>query len=758
MTEADKTRNEKIARLIHVKGRVQAVGFRPFVWRLAQRLNLSGYVFNQPDGVMIHAEGTTENYMRFCQALRTEAPPAAVIKTISDSIVRPEGDSDFRILGSRDTNDIITDICPDIAVCDDCLTELFNSGRRQNYPFINCTNCGPRFTLIEDFPYDRALTTMHEFEMCTDCGKEYHNPSDRRFHAQPTSCFACGPEYSYKFDNTWLNGHSKIIHTLAENIDKGSVIALKGLGGYNLVCDAFNQEAVTAIRKFKNRDNKPFAVMFRDLAAIKKIVIPEPEQEELLISWRRPIVILNRIHTNALPKGVNFNLRSLGVFLPYLPLHYLLFRQLRTSALVVTSGNASESPILHTETEAMEAFAPIGGGILMNNRKIARRCDDSVTKIIDSKPQILRRSRGYAPAPVDLNFEVSAILAAGAELSNCFCIGKGNQAILSQHIGDLKNAETYDFYRENITEFSRMYRFRPDRVVCDLHPDYLSTRYALETRLPLMQVQHHHAHAASVMAEHGLSEKVIGLAFDGTGLGTDGHIWGSEVLVADFIGFRRISHFEYLPVPGGDLASKQVWRSGLAYLISAFPGEWESLPIPLIKNRDRNQLNSISTAMNRGINSPLSCSAGRLFDAVAAIISVCTDSRYHAEAPMLLEDLTDDKYSDEYTFSGSDVISFLPAIRGIVTDYIHGMAQEEIVTKFHNTVAKAIFFQTKMACRRSSLRQVVLSGGTFQNRYLTEKLVHLLRKEDLEVFLPADVPANDGGIALGQIAIAAHKI
>lgn len=749
--------NAKVARVLHVKGRVQAVGFRPFVWKLASGIGLTGFVFNQPDGVIIHIEGTGNKINEFISLLKSEAPPASIIKSIDSKEVSLLRLDEFQIEKSNTSNEFVTEVCPDIAICNDCLKELSENDRRKNYPFINCTNCGPRFTLIEDFPYDRPLTTMSEFEMCPTCKQEYLDPADRRFHAQPTSCFSCGPNYSYRLEGNKIYNTETILNSLAQTINSGKVIAIKGLGGYNLVCDAGNDEAVQSIRKFKNRDKKPFAVMFRDLKSIKTIVDLDKEEEEIITSWRRPILIAKQQEQNVLSKYINSGLQSLGVFLPYMPLHYLLFEKLESKALVVTSGNESDTPILHTESDALSTFQNIDGGVLINNRKIARRCDDSVVKVIQGKPQIIRRARGYVPAPVDLYFDVDGILATGAELSNCFCLGKGKQAIMSQHIGDLKNLETHNFFYENIDVFNKIYRFNPKHIVCDLHPDYLSTQYAKKSDLPILQVQHHHAHIAAVMAEHNLKNKVIGLAFDGTGLGTDGNIWGSEVFIADFNGFKRISHFEYVAMPGGDRVTKEPWRSGLAYLMKAFTTNWKELSIPFLQQLDSKKIEAIEFAIQKEINAPLSCSTGRLFDAVASILAVCIESNYHAKAPMLLEDLTSSAYLGYYAFSGTEVISFSKTIQGIVEDIKTKVSVNEIASKFHNTLALAIVHQVDRANKESGLNRVAMSGGTFQNKYLTEKLVHLLEEKNFEVFLPEQVPSNDAGIALGQLAIAAHK-
>jgi hydrogenase maturation protein HypF len=757
LTQKKSSDSDTRALLVHIKGRVQGVGFRPFVYRLAKQFALNGFVLNRTDGVIIHIEGPNSACSQYLELVQKNAPAAARIKEVVIAKVAEEKYKSFNILPSRQSEEIITEICPDIAVCDDCLRELYSVDRRNNYPFINCTNCGPRFTLIEDFPYDRKNTTMRDFKLCPDCSAEYHDLNDRRFHAQPVACPVCGPIYQYLWRDEIIDDFTSCIKLLGQHINEGKVTAIKGLGGYNLICDATRVKAVEEVRAFKNREKKPFAVMCRSIEALRKIAKPDKLEIETICSWQRPIVIIDRVTTKSFPLGITAGLNSLGVFLPYLPLHYLLFDEIQTNILVVTSGNESDTPILCEEEKAKEVFKKLSGGILINNRKIARRTDDSVIKIIRQNPSIFRRARGYVPAPVDLVFRAEGILATGAELSNCFCLGKGNQAIMSQHIGDLKNAETYDFFIENISEFSRMYRFKPKFVACDLHPDYLSTRYAEKLDIPVIRVQHHHAHITAVMAEHNLIDRVIGLSYDGSGYGTDSNIWGSELMVADYSSFERISHFEYIAIPGGDSAIREPWRSALAYLYRVFGSEWKNLTIPFNKKIDWVNADKLIVAIDRGINSPKSCSAGRLFDAIAALLMICYESDYHAQAPMLLENYIDPDCADTYSFTSSSEISFSPMIRSIVEDIIRKRSLYEIVSKFHNTLTLAAMEQVLGAYKVFNIKNIVLSGGTFQSKYLTEKLVFLLEQKQFKVFLPAEVPCNDGGIALGQLAVAANK-
>ncbi len=740
-----------------ITGRVQAVGFRPYIWRLASQFELTGHVLNQPGSVLVHVEGTAESCERFVETIPQSPPPAAIIKEITVKPSECLHSDGFLIEKSRNTTEPITDISPDIALCDDCRRELNQQGRRAGYPLINCTNCGPRFTLIHDFPYDRSNTSMKLFSMCPECLHEFSDPSDRRFHAQPTSCFACGPVYTGWHQGQAESDFSQVLYQTAARLDQGHVVAMKGLGGYNLACNAYDKEAVNWIRKYKTREHKPFAVMFRNLETLHRHAWVDEKETAMLTSWRRPIVVLHQKTDSTIDQLVNPGLSTLGCFLPYLPLQELLFRAIRTDALVLTSANTTDTPIMYTEKEALVQLNNVPGGLLVNDREILRRCDDSVVKVVAGNPQIQRRARGYAPEPVELGFEAEGILATGAELSNCFCIGKSNQAVLSQHIGDLKNLETHAFFSENIEEFARMYRFNATRVACDLHPDYLSTRYARSLGLPVIAVQHHHAHVASVMAEHGIDEEVVGLAWDGTGLGTDGHIWGSEALLADYRSYRRMSHLAYLPLPGGDKAVSEPWRIAFALLWQTYGNDWNQLKLPFVEIPDPSTRRNLIVALEQKINTPLSCGTGRLFDGIAALTGVCSLSRYHAEAPARLEDIAEADVTESYPFTPGSVIDFRPLIRAVVEDMIEAVPVSVISGKFHQTMAEIAVSQVLHASSGNRKYKVVLSGGSFQNGILTEKILFLLEKEGYKVWLPMRVPANDGGLALGQLAVAAHQ-
>lgn len=747
-----KTNTEKTIRL-EIKGLVQGVGFRPFIYRLAKNHNLFGWVENRNDGVGIKVTGNPDILKQFTDAISKSSPPAAYIDSIEIKETEFENFTDFQIIKSKTVSDQITDICPDIAVCEDCLQDMKNQKNRIHYPFINCTNCGPRFTIIKDLPYDRDKTTMIDFTMCPDCKKEYTDILDRRFHAQPVACSVCGPEYSLLYENNEIKNIDIIIDKLVELITIGKIIAIKGLGGYFITCDAQNEETVKRLRKLKNREGKPFAVMFSNLGILKEYTFIGKIHESSLISWKRPIVLLQQ--KKSLAPSVNVGFETIGAMLPYMPIHYLLFEKLKVPAIVLTSGNISEEPIVIDNKTAIEKLGPISDAILTYNRDIYNRTDDSVVTIINNKERIFRRSRGYVPAPVNLKMDVNGILATGAELVNCFCIGKDSQAILSQHIGDLKNIETYDFYSETIEQFKKLFRFKPSLIVSDLHPNYLSTRYAEETGIKHIKIQHHHAHIASCMAEHHLDEKVIGVSFDGTGLGDDNNIWGGEFFVCDLKEYTRVNHFVYVPTPGGDKVTSEPWRMAVSYLYKIYGNEFLKFNLPFLKEINLSSIELIINAIDKKINSPLTSSSGRLFDSVAAMINLCPISKFHAEAPMRLESIIDHSIHEEYPFEIHPIISFDETIKQIVLDIQNNVISSIISTKFHNTIISVILKTVKETSKQHQLNKVVLSGGTFQNKYLLEKTENILTENNFEVYSHSKVPTNDGGIALGQLVIAA---
>ncbi|HYW95761.1 MAG TPA: carbamoyltransferase HypF, partial [Bacteroidales bacterium] len=615
--------------------------------------------------------------------------------------------------------------------------------------------CGPRFTIIQELPYDRKNTTMAEFDMCPSCREEYITITNRRFHAQPVACNHCGPVYTLKNGEQEKQNINDIIAYLSKLIKSGAVVALKGTGGYHLACDAMNEEAVKKLRNGKVREKKPFAVMFRDDVSLAKYAVVNQKEHELLSSWRRPIVLLQS--KKSLAPSVSMGFPTLGAMLPYMPFHYLLFEKLETPAIVLTSGNISDEPVIIDDPEAKKRLGPITDAIVQYNRAIHNRCDDSVSMVVNQKPRLLRRSRGYAPSPIRLPLNTEGIIATGAELVNCFCIGKGNQGILSQHIGDLKNYETYTFYTESLERFKRLFRVSPSLMAADLHPDYLSTRYAMETGLPVEYIQHHHAHIASCMAEHGLNEKVIGVSMDGTGMGTDGNIWGGEFLICDYADFVRSAHFEYIPAPGGDKVTHEPWRMALSYLNHVFPDMDQDILQDIFEDVPLSALKLVREMITKNINCPLTSSAGRLFDAVAALTGICRYSGFHAEAPMKLEAILDPSVKDAYPFSGFPVISFRETISAILNDYKKKVSPSIIAARFHNTIISVIFITIKKIKADTRINKVVLSGGVFQNRYLLEQTEKLLQNNHIEVYSHQSVPTNDGGIALGQLMVAAKR-
>ncbi len=744
----------RTARLVRVKGLVQGIGFRPFVFKLAQQNGLRGWIKNLNDGVEIKVEGERVHINNFLAVLKTNPLPIADIEDIEITKTDYEGLQDFKITESKSRSDAITRVSPDLAVCDDCLADMKNQHRRKDYPFTNCTYCGPRFTIVTDLPYDRERTTMRVFEMCPDCASEYHDVYDRRFHAQPISCRNCGPVYHWAGKKP--EAIENIIQRAAEMIDDGKIVAIKGLGGYFIACNALDKKAVETLRKRKRRYGKPFAVMFSTLTALRQYCELSEQEVRSLSSQRRPIVLLRE--KNPLAPSVSNGFPSIGAMLPYMPFHYLLFEKLQTPVIVLTSGNLSEEPIAIDDEEAVKKLGSICDAILAYNRVVFNRVDDSVAMVVNENERLIRRSRGYVPAPVRLPFCTDGIFAAGGELVNCFAVGKGKEAILSQHIGDLKNMETYEFYRESVQRFGKLFRFKPEIMACDMHPDYLSTRFAWESGLPVVEVQHHHAHVASCMAEHGLDEKVIGVSFDGTGYGDDGNIWGGEFFVCDLNEYVRVKHFEYVPVPGGDKAVEEPWRMGFSYLYRSMGEKIWDLDIPMMSYRPRRDLEVLAATVKKGINAPLSSSAGRLFDAVSAITGIIYRAGFHAEAPMRLEAAIGEIHDEHYAWTtDEDIISFAPAIEELSMDVANKRTTSFISVKFHNTVLNVIINVVRQLYKQYGLKKVVLSGGTFQNKFILSNAERLLQEEGFEVFAHRRMPSNDGGIALGQISVASKR-
>lgn len=750
---------------IKVFGIVQGVGFRPFIYQLAMRHGLCGWVRNTSGCVEIEAEGPAISLEGFVRDIEYHPPPAAHVQRLEFNVLPPKDLDGFHIIASLPLSGEYQLISPDLATCNDCRGEILDpSNRRYRYPFTNCTNCGPRFTIITDIPYDRPRTTMQSFTMCSDCQREYDDPSDRRFHAQPNACPVCGPKIRL-VDPQGKEIPSDPLGQMVTVLKNGSIVAMKGLGGFLLVCDATNEDAVLRLRTRKRRPSRPFAIMLRELAEIKNYCSVSSAEEALLGSPAAPIVLL-KTRSKVLAPSVAPGLDYLGVMLPYTPLHHILMQE-ADRPLVMTSGNISDEPIAQDNAEALSRLGNIADFFLLHDRGIYVRYDDSVAMCINDKPSLMRRARGYAPYPIRLSCKAPHILACGAELKNTFCLTRDNYAFLSQHIGDLENSTTTANYEELIEVYKRLFRTTPEVIACDLHPDYLSTQYAqgaaTRSTLKLLPVQHHHAHIASLLAEHGYRESVIGVVFDGTGYGTDGAIWGGEFLSANLRGFQRLAHLEYLPLPGGDAATRNPYRIAAAYLYRLL-GEAGLASATKLVGINQTELEVIKTQLDRKLNTPLTSSAGRLFDAIAALLGIRGTIDYEAQAAIELEmaaascELNNEHLYPFEVTAAEDVtiVRLMPVFRAIMADIDAGHRPAEIARRFHYSAA----FMIADVCRRLSdkvnITTVGLSGGCFQNRLLLEETMAALRREGFEVLIHRQVPPGDGGISLGQAAVAAE--
>ena len=752
--------NKVTAKKLHVNGIVQGVGFRPFVFQLAEKHALKGEVANTSSGVFIHVEGLAEHVAAFEKDLTDKTPPLAYVVEITRQPDTVKNYTGFTIVKSKGESEISTLISPDVSVCDDCRAELFDPGnRRFHYPFINCTNCGPRYTIIDDIPYDRPKTSMRHFKMCPACQAEYDDPTNRRFHAQPNACADCGPRVTL-FDNLKNEiGIQDAILKAVELLKKGAILAIKGLGGYHLAADAANSEAVRRLRNRKIREEKPLAVMSWDLATIRRYAEVNQDEESLLSSIQRPIVLLKKKKSGLLCEAVAPRNKYFGVMLPYTPLHYLLLEHGFT-ALVMTSGNLSEEPIAIDNDEAFNRLGGIADYFLVHNRDIYLRSDDSIVRHTAGSKRFIRRSRGFVPIPLFLRKKVPQILACGAELKNTVCLTKQDKAFLSQHVGDLENIATYDFLRLTVEHLKRILDIHPEIIAFDRHPDYMSTRYAQEqTGDSKIQVQHHHAHIVSCMAEHKLDGAVIGLAFDGTGYGTDGAVWGGEILIAQEYDFVRAAHLAYVAMPGSTAAIKEPWRMAVSYLQDACGPDIGGLNLPALEAIDQEKLRVIGDMIAKGINSPPTSSLGRLFDGVAAICGIRSRVNFEGQAAMELEMLSAESAEGhyEYEWERSDIIRIPPAplIRGVVADIQNRVPPAEIGAKFHQTLIRLFKELCDVLRKDNGLNRVVLSGGCFQNAMLLTGLIRALAGSGFEVFSHEQVPTNDGGISLGQAVVAA---
>lgn len=747
-----------------IKGIVQGVGFRPFIYNLARAKNVRGFVSNTSQGVYIEAEGASESVDAFLGAIPEEKPPLAHIVSIETAEQPQKCYADFSIQKSQEGRARRTLISPDVCVCEDCLQELFNpEDRRYGYPFINCTNCGPRYTIIMDIPYDRPFTAMKGFKMCPSCQAEYDDPTNRRFHAQPNACWDCGPVVRLWDRNRQEVSTDEPIGQVRALLKTGHVVAIKGLGGFHLAVDATNEDAVKRLRKRKHREEKPLAMMVADVADVRRIAQVSESEETLLRSIRRPIVLLEKRHDCGIAEAVSPRNRNYGVMLPYTPLHYLLLSSDELLAVVMTSGNISEEPIAIDNEEAFERLGGIADYFLTHDRDIYLRSDDSIVRVIDGRTRQIRRSRGYVPIPTFLDRSLEPILACGAEWKNTICITRGDQAFLSQHIGDLENLETLNFFELTVDHLKRILEIEPKIIAYDLHPDYLSTQYALQqTDMTRIGVQHHHAHTVSCMAENGLTDPVIGVALDGTGYGTDGRIWGGEVMIAEAKTFQRVGHFAYLPLPGGAAAIKKPWRMAVSALHEAFGEGFLDLDLPFLSAIPMDDLKVVMGMIKKGINSPLTSSCGRLFDAVAAVSGVRNDVAYEGQAAVELEAAAaEDRHSlypvEVKTIDGMEQFLTGPMIRAVVEDVIKGTGVGLISARFHNTLVRLFLEACERVRSANGLNQVALSGGCFQNARLLVQLSEALETSGFEVFTQSVVPSNDGGIALGQ-AVAADAM
>jgi len=758
-----------------VRGIVQGVGFRPFVFNLARKLNLRGYVKNTGTGVVIDIEGELVDH--FVDSLTRHPPPLASITSVEITPVTESGTeySGFVILESEDGTGF-TLTSPDVSICDDCLGEMMDpADRRYLYPFINCTNCGPRYTITEDVPYDRPNTTMRAFRMCRECEREYNDPSDRRFHAQPNACPRCGPSLEFECgDTSPPDGPDPVARTIAA-LARGMIVAIKGLGGFHIACDALNDEAVTRLRRQKRRNNKPFALMAPDIRTIEKYCLVSERESALLASPARPIVLLRkRPGASPVARDVAPGMEYLGFMLPYTPLHYLLFRHpgaVSPECLVMTSGNLSEEPIVTAGDEARRVLSGIADAFLFHDRDIFMRVDDSVFFVLQGgggrRPLDIpvRRARGYVPEAIPVGAEGPDVLAVGADLKNTFTVTKGRYAIPSQHIGDMENIETLDFFEETLENLRKVYRVEPVAVGHDMHPDYFSTRWAMEQKdMRTVPVQHHHAHCASVMAEHCLDGDVIGVVMDGTGYGTDGNMWGGEFLVCNTVSFRRAGHFRYMPLAGGESAIRHPWKTAVSFIREAVGSDAPEYiaRTGIVERCGEKEVSAVLSLCDRREFTVLSSGAGRLFDAISSIAGICDENTFEGEAPMKLESAIrygiEDDYPVDIVMKDPLEVDFSYTLISVIHDLERGVDRAEISARFHNTITAIIVRVVQRLRDMHSLSRVVLSGGTFQNRYLLGRTMLLLERAGVEVFVNTRVPPNDAGVSLGQAYIVRERL
>jgi len=759
-----------ITKKIIISGTVQGVGFRPFVYNLALKNRLNGYIYNDSSGVTIEVQGSSSEIESFEMELHNNPPLRSKVTHYSSTVISMDMIyADFQIRSSPSEGKKTVAVSPDLDVCDDCLREMFDSSnRRYLYPFINCTNCGPRYTIIRDVPYDRPKTTMTDFTMCPDCKAEYNDPKNRRFHAQPNACPKCGPhaevrDKSYKvLVSAYKTGeYEELFKKISQLFSEGYIIAIKGIGGYHLACDAANESAVSTLRSRKYREDKPFAVMFPDRKSVRNVCNVNKSEKDLLELVAHPIVLLKKKEDFNIADSIAPKNHFLGAMIPYTPLHFLIFHYFQ-KPLVMTSGNISDEPIVYKNEDALQRLGSIADYFIIHNREIYIRCDDSVIRHFEGKPYPIRRSRGYAPDKIMVDWKFDRhILACGPEQKNTVALAKDNSVYLSHHIGDMENLEVLKSFEEGINHYRNIFDIQPEIVAYDLHPDYLSTKfahdYAQENKLRKIGIQHHHAHAVSCMLDNKISKPVLAIVLDGTGYGTDGTIWGGELLLAEYHQFERLGHFRSTRLPGGSAAIKNPWQMGISYLYDVFGKEL--VDIPFIQYLDKNKTTMIIKMLESGFNSPVTSSCGRLFDGVAAIAGLRDVVNYEGQAAVEFEQCIQNSVESAYEFrvinsQGELIFDWVPMIRQLVYDLKSNKSISRISQKFHNGLSLGLTLWVEIARKNTGLSNIVLSGGVFMNIYLLNKLKKSLEKNGFNVYTHSVVPCNDGGISLGQVVIA----
>ncbi|WP_300458703.1 carbamoyltransferase HypF [Desulfobacula sp.] len=769
-------KGSRVVKRLDISGVVQGVGFRPFLFGLAKKYHLTGEVSNTSLGVCVLLEGLPEQIEQFSNEVYHKSPLLASVTHISTNDAPSRKFSCFQIVKSQTSKQRRTLISPDVTLCRDCLSEMKDPrDRRYQYPFINCTNCGPRYTIIEDIPYDRPQTSMRHFKMCAACQQEYDDPLNRRFHAQPNACPECGPQVSLTDPggNRIVSGSKTAITLAAQYLSRGRIVAVKGLGGFHLACDAANQSAVQRLRQRKGRPHKPFALMAESASVLFDHVHVSGREKELLESVSRPIVLLTKKqvkegHIPGLASEVAPFNPCLGIMLPYTPLHYLLLEK-GPCVLVMTSGNRSGEPLSIENEDALDAVSSMADYVLLHNREICFRADDSIVRVQAGRTRFIRRSRGYAPLPIVLKQKLPKILGCGAGLKNTICLTRNHHAFLSPHIGDLENVKSYEVYQDSIDHLQQMFDIQPAIIAHDMHPGYYSTAYALAQKtVKKVAIQHHHAHAAACMAENNLDEAVIAITLDGTGYGTDGHIWGGEILLCTQKGFKRKAHLSYLKMPGGDAAVLEPWRMAASVLYQAMGNDFLTLDLPYVREMGREKLSFVGKMMEKNVNSPLTSSAGRLFDAVASLLCIRHKISHESQAAMELEALADENSTGEgYAFElaaslhndpdDSFEINLMPGIRQMIGELRQNRSAGTISSTFHHTLVQAFRMAAVTVSQQTGIRKIVLSGGVFNNDIILNLMIRALEENNLTVYTHTKVPFGDGGICLGQAVIAAAR-